>query len=99
MFAPEHIALHAELLKEAEEKVAVDPGLAKTLLTAGAGATAAGIPMYMLMHHQAEAAREKTRNQAFGAGVASGLAGPRILRGVLNIAQNSGFIDPPGGVQ
>lgn len=97
MFAPENIALHAELLKTAEEKVALDPAMMKLLLAGGVGGAAVGLPTYALTHHHDQAEKARASNQSFGAGVASGLAGPRILRGVLNIAQQNGFTDPRAG--
>ncbi len=91
MFGHEHIALHAELLKTAEEKIALHPAVMKTLLTGAA----VGLPTYALTRQHDEAEKARARNQSFGAGVATGLAGPSMLRGVLNIAQRRGFLDPP----
>jgi len=91
MFTPENVALHAELLKAAEEKVALDPSALKMLLAGGA---AVGAPTYLLTHAHDEREKARARNQSFGAGMATGLAGPQVLRGVLNIAQRQGFLEP-----
>src|SRR5438093_11583713 len=95
MFAPESLSLHAELLKTAEEKLAIDPAALKLLLAGGA---AVGAPTYLLTHARHERDRVRARNQSFGAGVATGLAGPQVLRGVLNIARRQGFLEPESGV-
>jgi shikimate 5-dehydrogenase len=93
MFAARNIALHGELLKEAEEKVAIDPGLLNVLV--GAGGLAAGIvPTYLLTKAHDEAIRKRTRDRAFGAGLATGVATPKLLRGIMNIAQRRGLIAP-----
>jgi energy-converting hydrogenase Eha subunit G len=93
MFTKENIALHAELLKTAEEKVAIDPAVLKLLATGLAGGVGVGVPVYMATRHYDDLAKERAKNQSFGAGVATGLAGPRILRGALNL------VDPTGGNQ
>ena len=85
MFAPENIALHAELLKTAEEKVAIDPAVLKMLLAGAAGGAAVGIPTYALTKHFDNAAKERAKNQSFGAGVATGLSAPRLLRGTEHV--------------
>ena len=63
----------------AEAKVAVDPALVKALLAGGAGLVGGGALMHM--HDAAEAERTRTRaqNVGFGAGVATGMAGPQIV--------------------
>lgn len=95
MFAKRNIALREELLKEAEEKVAVDPSaVLKHLLSGVAGGAAVGIPTYLLTKKFQEAKRKRTRDRAFGAGMAAGAATPKLLRGLLNIAQNRGLIAP-----
>lgn len=90
MFSPENIALHSELLKTAEAKIAIDPAVLKMLLTGAAGGVAVGLPTYALTHHRDEMEKERAKNHSFGAGVATGLAGPRLLRGALNLAQPFG---------
>jgi TctA family transporter len=91
MFDSKHIALHQELLKEAEAKVALDPSLVKTLLAGGVGAAAGGGIAHLATRAHDERQREQTRNRAFGAGVAAGVAGPRVARGLYNIAQRNGL--------
>ncbi len=90
MFSQENIALHAELIKTAETKIAIDPAVLKMLLTGAAGGAAIGLPTYALTHSHDMAEKERAKNRSFGAGVATGLAGPRLLRGALNFAQPFG---------
>jgi hypothetical protein len=97
MFTPRNIALHEELLQEAEEKVAASfpPALGHILSGVG-GAIGAGIPIHLLTKHFDEEKRKRTRDRAFGAGIATGVATPKLLRGILNIAQSRGLIPPDG---
>lgn len=67
--------------------VASDPSLVKMLLAGGAGALLGGGIGARVMHGHDEAARERTKNTAFGAGVATGLAGPGLV-GNLNARLN-----------
>lgn len=101
MFAPEHIAQHAQFVKEAEAKLAaLDPNTLKMLLAGGAGAIAGGVPTYLMTRAHDEAERERTRSHSYGAGVATGVAAPHIVRGLFNIAQRNGFLpqEMPQGV-
>lgn len=91
MFNPKHIDLHQALLKEAEDKLALDPSLVKMLLAGGGGALAGGGIAHLLTRAKDERERTQTRNRAFGAGVAAGVAGPRVVRGIYNIAQQNGI--------
>lgn len=69
-----------QMLKHAAEaKVAVDPALVKALLAGGAGALGGGALMHMHDASEREAARTKAQNVGFGAGVATGMAGPQII--------------------
>ena len=94
MFDARHIALHRELLKTAEEKIALDPSLLKTLGLLGAGGALTAVPTYLVTHARDEAERQKTKNHAFGAGLATGVATPKIMRGLFNIANRTGFMGP-----
>lgn len=85
MFAPRNIALHAELLKEAEDKIALDPATLRMLLTGGAGAAVGGLGAGLVTHHVDEKAKEQARNKAFGAGIATGVAAPRIMHGLAGM--------------
>lgn len=91
MFNPKHITHHRALLKEAEDKVALDPSLVKMLLAGGAGAAVGGGISHLATRAHDAHEREQTRNRAFGAGVAAGVAGPRIARGLYSIAQQNGL--------
>lgn len=94
MFHPEHIALHRELLEKAETKVAalnIDPRLLYSLLGGAGGAALGAIPAALITHHLDEKARKRTRNRSFGAGIATGLAAPRVLRGLVGLAQRAGL--------
>ncbi len=92
MFAQRNIALHAELLKEAEEKVALSP-LGGGLIGAGAVA-GAGVPLAYLAKHLADKEKRRTRDTAFGAGMATGVASPIVLRKLLHIARERGLVSP-----
>jgi len=61
------------------EKVSMEPALVNSLLAGGAGALAGGGIGAGLMHHHDEGLRDRARNVAFGAGMATGLAGPQIV--------------------
>jgi hypothetical protein len=74
------------LRQAAREKTAMDPKL-MALLAGGAGAVGAGIPIALLMKAHENHARERSRNIGFGAGVATGLAGPHIARGLYGLTQ------------
>lgn len=89
MFDPKNIALYEALRQDAEAKTAaIDPVMLRRLLLAGAGGLAAGaIPAAMITHKVDEGARERTRNRAFGAGMATGMAAPHVMRGLLHIAR------------
>lgn len=91
MFNPQNITLHKELLKEAEDKIALVPSLVKMLLAGGAGAAVGGGISHLATRAHDAHERERTRNRAFGAGVAAGVAGPRIARGLYSIAQRNGL--------
>lgn len=65
----------------------MDPKLL-ALLAGGAGAVGAGVPIALLMKAHADQARTRARNIGFGAGVATGLAGPHIARGLYNLTQD-----------
>jgi hypothetical protein len=79
--------LLSRLRHAAREKVAMDPSLAKMLLAGGAGALTAGVPTALIMKAHADEARNRARNVGFGAGVATGLAGPHIASGLQNVIQ------------
>ena len=51
------------------------------------GGAAAGIP---LAHSAGEGDKKLTRNLAFGAGAAAGLAAPKLVRGLGHIARGTG---------
>jgi len=95
MFAPRNIALHAELLKEAEEKVALSNGGALAL---AGGSGLAGLAAFggggYLLRRNAEKEKRRARNVAFGAGMATGVASPILLKKLLHIANERGLIPP-----
>jgi hypothetical protein len=56
-----------------------------------AGLGAAGIPTAAYLGHQkGEEGKKRTRNLAFGAGAAAGLAAPQVIRGLGSIARGAG---------
>jgi hypothetical protein len=71
------------LKRAAEEKVAMDPALVRMLLAGAGGLALGGGIGAHLTHSHDEQARERTKNTAFGAGVATGLASPHLV-GALN---------------
>jgi hypothetical protein len=59
----------------------------------GAGGLGIGVGMpaaYAAGHGQGEAGKTRTRNIAFGAGAATGLAAPTLIRGLGHIARGAG---------
>ena len=63
----------------------------KGLGMGAAGAGAVGIPTAAYLGHQSgEEGKKRTRNLAFGAGAATGLAAPQIVRGLGHIARGAG---------
>jgi len=81
-----HIDVVFRLKQAAEAKTAASSTLVKALL-AGGGALGGGALAAGVMHAHDEAARERARNTGFGAGVATGMAGPQIidaLHGVMH---------------
>lgn len=76
-----------QLQRLAEEKTAADPALVRSLLAGGAGAVAGAVPAALLMRAHDEATRERTRNTAFGAGLATGTVAPDLIRGLHALAQ------------
>jgi alcohol dehydrogenase class IV len=74
-----NIDVVARLKQAAMTKAAANPALVKALLAGGAGALVGGGLGSLFTHEHDEAARERARNTAFGAGMATGLAGPRIV--------------------
>ena len=98
MSASTHIAsLHEELLGMTRAKIAaIDPAMLKLLGVGLGGATLGGLGAHLATRHADEERRLQTRNRAFGAGVAAGVAGPQVVQGLYNIARGSGFL--PGGM-
>jgi hypothetical protein len=95
--AEELAAQRAESLKqfgkdpEALAKAQQSGRLWKGVGLGAAGLGAAGIPIAAhLGHEKGEAGKKRTRNIAFGAGAAAGLAAPQIVRGLGSIARGAG---------
>lgn len=66
-------------LEEAAMKTAaLNPALVKALVAGGAGALL-GAGGASLMHRHDEEDLARSKNTAFGAGIATGMAGPRII--------------------
>lgn len=74
-----HIDVVTRLKTAAAAQISANPSLAKLLLAGGAGALLGGGIGAHLTHGEDEKARLRTRNTSFGAGVATGLAGPQII--------------------
>jgi hypothetical protein len=77
------------LKQAAEAKVAADPALVKALLAGGGGLLAGGALGAGLEHMHDQAAKERARNTAYGAGVATGMAGPQIIDALHAITHRS----------
>ncbi len=76
---------------EALSKAERSSKLWKGLGIGAAGAGAVGVPTAAYLGHQkGEAGKKRTRNIAFGAGAAAGLAAPQIVKGLGNIARGAG---------
>ena len=56
----------------------------------GMGAAAAGIPIALMMKAHERDARNRARNVGYGAGIATGLAAPGIIRGLHSITAGQG---------
>jgi len=82
-----NIDVLVRLKQAAEVKAAANPALVKALLAGGAGALGGGALGALLTHAHDEEARNRARNTSFGAGVAAGIAGPRIID-ALHAAQH-----------
>jgi len=61
--------------------------LGPLIAAGGMGAAAAGIPIALMMRAHEREARGRARNVGFGAGVATGLATPGIIRGLHNMTR------------
>jgi hypothetical protein len=59
--------------------------LGPLIAAGGMGAAAAGIPIALMMRAHEREARNRARNVGYGAGVATGLAAPGIIRGLHNM--------------
>jgi len=68
------------------------------ILSAALGGVGLAVPTYLIKSHIDEIKRRKTRNRAFGAGVATGVAAPHILRGAMSTAQHLGILPEHGAV-
>jgi hypothetical protein len=74
-----HIDAVTRLKQAAEGLALANPALVKALLAGGAGLLGGGALGAALMHAHDEQTRKHTRDRAFGAGVATGVAGPHII--------------------
>lgn len=64
--------------------------LGPLIAAGGVGAAAAGIPIALMMRAHEREARNRARNVGYGAGVATGLAAPGIIRGLHNMTRGQG---------
>lgn len=69
------------------DKTAMDPGLSRSLLAGGIGAAGVGIPLALIARAHEQRAKERAGNVGFGAGVATGLAGPAIIHGLYDMTR------------
>lgn len=64
--------------------------LGPLIAAGGVGAAAAGIPIALMMRAHEREARARARNVGYGAGVATGLAAPGIIRGLHSMTREPG---------
>lgn len=64
--------------------------LGPLIAAGGMGAAAAGIPIALMMRAHEREARNRARNVGYGAGVATGLAAPGIIRGLHGMIGGQG---------
>jgi hypothetical protein len=74
-----NIDVMARIKQAAEEKVAADPKLVRSLLMGGGAALGGAGIGSALTHWHDDVLRNQAKNVAFGAGMATGLAGPQII--------------------
>ena len=96
---PRLIAHFCSESKPLAEKYADGLGLGQKLLYGVGGGLAAGIPAYALARMQGAKDSEHARNMGFGAGVATGVAAPRIIQSLYDIARNAGMVPPENQIQ
>ncbi len=78
-------------LSEAEQAATRARTGRNVALGVGAAGAGVGVPTaYMAGHGQGTADKTRTRNIAFGAGTAAGLAAPQLIRGLGSIARGAG---------
>lgn len=94
-----HIDVIARLKQAADAKVAADPALAKLLLAGGAGALLGTGLGAGLTHAQDADEIRRAKNTSFGAGIAAGLAGPRIVNALDHRLNPHAFAPPAPEVQ
>jgi len=95
MFFSRYMARFGAQAAEGMAKHAMDPTLAQKLMYGLGGGLAAGIPTYALTRLHDAKERDVAKNHAFGAGLATGVAAPRIIQGLYDIARNTGIVPPP----
>ena len=74
-------------LRAAALSVVRTASLGPMLAAGGMGAAAAGVPIALMMRAHEREARARARNVGFGAGVATGLATPGIIRGLHSMTR------------
>lgn len=74
-----NIDVVSRLKQAAITTTAANPALVKALLAGGGGALLGAGAASALTHKHDEEARNRTRNTSFGAGMATGMAGPQIV--------------------
>lgn len=85
-----HIDIITRLKQAADAKIVANPALIRTLLAGGAGLLGGGVLAAKLTHDHDAIAQERARNTAFGAGAATGLAGPQIIDALHAVVHRGG---------
>lgn len=96
MFLSRNIARFGALAVEGMAKHAMPSDIGQKLLYALGGGAAVGLPTFALTRMHDAGERDRARNMGFGAGMATGIAAPRIIQGLYDAARGAGIVPPQG---
>lgn len=89
-----HIARFGAQAVAGMAKLAMPADIGQKLLYTLGGGVAVGLPTFALTRLHAAKERDQARNMGFGAGVATGIAAPRIIQGLYDAARGAGIVPP-----
>lgn len=108
MYSAQHIALYEQLFSTATEHMAnrcektaavLPPKMLGHMLgAAGVGGLGVGIPLYLIKDKLDHDARMRTRDRAFGAGLATGVHAPQMMQTAFAAARDQPEIFLGGGM-